>query len=131
MRIPRHLIEEMIAHAREDAPNECCGMVGGRDGEAATLHRTRNALASPFSYDIDSQDLIRTYNEITGRGDELVAIYHSHTRSAAVPSQTDINLAQYPDSLYVIVTLEDPDEPGVRGWWIRDGTVEEEQIEIA
>ncbi|HKG36644.1 MAG TPA: M67 family metallopeptidase [Solirubrobacterales bacterium] len=131
MRIPQELIDEMVAHAREDAPNECCGMVGGQDGEARTVHRTRNALASPFSYDIDSKDLIRTYNGITEAGDELVAIYHSHTRSAAQPSQTDINLAHYPDSVYIIVSLEDPDDPDVRGFWIRDGQVEEARLDVA
>ena len=131
MRIPQELIDQMVTHAREDAPNECCGMVGGRDGEARTVHRTRNALASPFSYDIDSKDLIRTYNEITDAGDDLVAIYHSHTRSAAQPSQTDINLAHYPDSVYIIVSLEDSEQPDVRGFWIRDGQVEEEELDVA
>jgi [CysO sulfur-carrier protein]-S-L-cysteine hydrolase len=130
MRIPQALVDEIVAHAREDAPNECCGMVGGRDGTATSLHRTRNALASPFSYDIDSKDLIRAYNDITGRGEDLVAIYHSHTRSAAAPSQTDINLAQYPDSVYLIVSLEDAEHPELRGFWIRDGKVEEEELEV-
>ena len=120
----------MVAHAREDLPNECCGMVGGRDGEARTIHRARNARASPFSYDLDSKDLIRNYNEITDAGDELIAIYHSHTKSAPEPSQTDINLATYPDAVYLIVSLADSENPETRGWWLRDGKVDEERLEF-
>ena len=118
----------MVAHAREDLPNECCGMVGGSDGVARTIHRARNARASPFSYDLDSKDLIRNYNEITDSGDELIGIYHSHTKSAPEPSQTDINLATYPHWRYVIVSLEN--EPVVRVWRIADGRVEEEELDV-
>jgi len=130
VKIPRQLVDEMVAHAREDLPNECCGMIGGRDGEARTIHRARNARASPFSYDLDSKDLIRNYNEITDSGDELIGIYHSHTKSAPEPSQTDINLATYPDAVYLIVSLADPENPEIRGWWLRDGKVDEERLEF-
>jgi proteasome lid subunit RPN8/RPN11 len=130
MRVPRQMLEEMIAHAREEAPNECCGMIGGVDGEAMSLHRTRNAEASPFRYSIDGQELIDTYNAIQASGQELIAIYHSHTGSAAYPSQTDINLAGWPDSVYVIVSLEDPQNPDVRGFWIRDGQIDEAELDV-
>ena len=130
VRIAKDLVALMVDHARDDLPNECCGMVGGSDGVARTVHRARNSRASPFSYDIDPRDLIRNYNEITDAGDELVAIYHSHTKSAPEPSQTDINLATYPDSVYLIISLADPEQPEVRGWWIRDGKVDEERLEL-
>jgi [CysO sulfur-carrier protein]-S-L-cysteine hydrolase len=130
MRVPRQMLEEMIAHAREEAPNECCGMIGGVDGEAMSLHRTRNAEASPFRYSIDGQELIDTYNAIQASGQDLIAIYHSHTGSAAYPSQTDINLAGWPDSVYVIVSLEDPQNPDVRGFWIRDGQIDEAELDV-
>jgi proteasome lid subunit RPN8/RPN11 len=130
MRVPHQMLEEMIAHAREEAPNECCGMIGGVDGEAMSLHRTRNAEASPFRYSIDGQELIDTYNAIQASGQDLIAIYHSHTGSAAYPSQTDINLAGWPDSVYVIVSLEDPQNPDVRGFWIRDGQIDEAELDV-
>ena len=85
---------------------------------------------SPLRYDIDSRDLIRIMTEIEEDGLELGAIYHSHTRSDPVPSQTDINLAFYPDSLYVIVGLAG-EEPDVRAWEIRDRQVSERPIEVA
>ena len=130
MRIQRSLIEEMIAHAREEAPNECCGIVTGSSGVASTLHRATNAFASPLRYEIEPKDLLRIYGHSQERGEEFVLIYHSHTGSPAAPSQTDINTATYPESLYVIVSLEHPDEPVVRGFWIRDGEVAEEALDV-
>jgi [CysO sulfur-carrier protein]-S-L-cysteine hydrolase len=130
MKISRQMLDEMIAHAREEAPNECCGMIGGVDGEAVSIHRTRNAEASPFRYSIDAQELIDTYNEIEASGQDLTAIYHSHTGSAAYPSQTDINLAGWPNAVYVIVSLQDADAPEIRGFWIREGKIEETPLDV-
>jgi [CysO sulfur-carrier protein]-S-L-cysteine hydrolase len=130
MKISRQMLDEMIAHAREEAPNECCGMIGGVDGDAVSIHRTRNAEASPFRYSIDAQELIDTYNEIEASGQDLTAIYHSHTGSAAYPSQTDINLAGWPDAVYVIVSLQDADAPEIRGFLIREGKIEETPLDV-
>ena len=126
------MIDEIVAHATEEAPNECCGMIGGRDGGATTLYRAANAEASPLRYVVDPHDQLRIMNEIEQRGEELAAIYHSHTGSRAYPSQTDINLAEaWPEPLYVICSITDPDAPDVRAFAIRDGGVEESPIEIA
>ncbi len=129
MRIPRHLLDEVIAHAREDAPNECCGMIASSDGEAIAVHRARNTAASPFKYEMDGMEQYRIQTAIEDAGYELGAIYHSHTRSAPEPSQTDINLAFYPEALYVIVGLKSP-QPDVRAWRIVDGAVSEATLEI-
>lgn len=132
MRIPKGLIEEMIAHARADVPDECCGMVSGTNGEAAEVFRARNSQQSPLRYEIHPQDQIRVMGEIDDRDEELAAIYHSHTKSPAYPSQTDINLAaNWPDPLYVIVSLEHPDAPDVRAFEIRDGAVSEAELVVA
>jgi len=124
------MVEEMIAHAREEAPNECCGMIGGADGSATTVYRSINAEASPLRYSLDASDQFRIMQEMEQRGEELVGIYHSHTGSAAHPSQTDVNLAAYPDAVYVIVSLEDPQNPDVRGFWIRDGQIDEAELDV-
>ncbi len=129
MRIARELFEEMVAHAREDAPNECCGMVATRDGEAVKVYRAINAAASPLRYEIDGAEQYRIQMEIDDQDLELGAIYHSHTRSEPVPSQTDINLAFYPDAVYVIVGLADGDAD-VRAFTIRDGQVGEAELEV-
>lgn len=106
-------------------------MVGGRDGEATTVYSLENAEASPFRYSISPQDLFQTIRRIEEAGEELVAIYHSHTKSEAYPSQTDVNLAEaWPDPLYLICSVADTDSPVVRGFAIRDGEVEEVELEI-
>ncbi|MGI8631968.1 MAG: Mov34/MPN/PAD-1 family protein [Solirubrobacterales bacterium] len=130
MKISRELVEEIIAHAREEAPNECCGMVGGEDGTAQTVYRATNAEASPLRYSISAQDLLRITNAIDDAGQQLTAIYHSHTRSPAWPSQTDVNLAFYPDAVYVIVSVVGDGEPEVRCFHIVDGQISEAQLAI-
>ncbi len=122
MRIERSLYDEIVAHAVQDAPNECCGMIASRDGEAVKVYRATNTAASPLRYEIDGAEQYRIQMEIDDLGLELGAIYHSHTRSEPYPSQTDINLAFYPDALYVIVGLAGSD-PDVRAYAIRDGQV--------
>jgi len=121
MRIARSLIDEMVAHAREDLPNECCGMVGGSDGEATSVIRVENSAASPLRFEMDPQGQYDALKTIEDGGGELLAIYHSHTKSAAYPSQTDVNQAvNWPDAIYVIVSLEDSDRPDVKAYWLKD-----------
>jgi proteasome lid subunit RPN8/RPN11 len=130
MRIAQRLVDEMVAHAREDLPNECCGMVGGADGEARTVYRAANAEASPFRYSIDAKEQFRLMQEIEGAGEELVGIYHSHTKSPAYPSQTDVNLAGWPDAVYLIASLANAGAPEVKGFWIRDGQISEAELVV-
>src|ERR671938_682807 len=129
MRISRRLLDEVVAHARAEAPNECCGMIASRDGEAVAVHRATNAAASPLRYEMDGMEQYRVQTAIEDAGQALGAIYHSHTRSDPVPSQTDINLAFYPESLYVIVGVKGP-EPDVRAWTIVDGAVAEAELVV-
>lgn len=130
MRITRELFDQMVAHALQDAPNECCGVLGTKDGEAVKLYRATNIHASPLRYQIDDRELLGIYNDSEQAGLEMGLIYHSHTRSDPYPSQTDINLARgWPEALYVIVGTATP-EPVVRSFWIRDGAVTETELHI-
>jgi proteasome lid subunit RPN8/RPN11 len=129
MRIPREMYEQMIEQAREEAPNECCGMIATRDGQAINVYRATNAAASPLRYEIDGAEQYRIQMQIYDSDLELGAIYHSHTRTEPVPSQTDINLAFYPDALYVIVGLA-AGEPEVRAFTIRDGQVAQAELVV-
>jgi [CysO sulfur-carrier protein]-S-L-cysteine hydrolase len=133
MRIPRALVDEMVAHAREDLPNECCGLVGGADGVAQTVYRARNEFASPFSYRVDGKDQYRIIEkEMRGRGEELLAIYHSHTKSPAYPSQTDLNeAASWPDQAYLIVSLAEPESPEVKAYWLKDMKIADAALDIS
>jgi proteasome lid subunit RPN8/RPN11 len=127
--ISRELMDEIVAHAREDAPNECCGMIASDNGRAVAVHRATNAAASPLRYEIEPQDQYRIEMSIEDAGLELGAIYHSHTRSAPYPSQTDVNLAFHPHAVYVIVGVAEP-EPEVRAFRIVEGAVEEAALTI-
>jgi len=130
MKVPQSLLDEMIEHAKEDAPNECCGLIGGVDDEAKSLHRAKNKAASPLRYEIDSKEQLQIYKAILDAGEDIVGIYHSHTKTAAIPSQTDINLANgWPDPVYFIVSLENPDEPYIRGFRIEGHSVEDVDIQ--
>ena len=123
------MLDEIVAQARAEAPDECCGLIGTRDGEAVRLLKLRNAAASPLRYEIDPKDQLRAFDELDDAGLDLGIIYHSHTRSAPEPSQTDINLARYPDSLYMIVGVAGPDDD-VRLWRIADGQVAQAAFEV-
>jgi proteasome lid subunit RPN8/RPN11 len=130
MRISRALYDEMVAHAQADAPNECCGMIATTDGEAVEVYRAENAAHSALRYEIDGAEQYRIQMAIDDAGHDLGAIYHSHTRSAPYPSQTDINLAFYPEALYVIVGLAGA-EPEVKAYEIRDGQVQDAELTIS
>jgi proteasome lid subunit RPN8/RPN11 len=130
LKLPQEHVDGMIAHAREDLPNECCGIIAGdSDGNATELYRAVNAEASPYRYSVDPQDLLRIYREVDGKGWEFLAIYHSHTQTEAYPSPTDVRLAAWPDAYYVLVSLRD-EEPVVRAFRIVDGAIDEEPLAI-
>ena len=133
MRVPSEIYEQLMAHAEQDAPNECCGLIGGRDGAATSLYRARNAEASPLRYRIADQEVFDVRKQIEEKGEDLVAIYHSHTASPAYPSQTDINLAfwewskdgqteralAWPGTIYLIASLAEGEKP-LRGFDITE-----------
>lgn len=131
MKVAQRQIDEMVEHARADAPNECCGLIGGAADEVQSIHRAGNAEASPFRYSVAPREQLEIMNRIEEDGQEMVGIYHSHTRTPAYPSQTDINLASgWPDAVYFIVSLEHDDEPVVRAFRINGSTVEDVDLQI-
>jgi [CysO sulfur-carrier protein]-S-L-cysteine hydrolase len=131
MRIAQSLIDEMVAHARADLPNECCGMVGGSDGEARVVVPIANSAASPLRYEMDPQGQFDGLKAIEGDGMELLGIYHSHTKSAAYPSQTDVNQAvAWPEQIYVIVSLAEEDAPDVKAYLLKDLKIADVEISV-
>ncbi len=122
--------DEIIAHAREDYPNECCGLLFGVNGRAERLLRMENVEHSPLNYRVDSQKLLEAFEAMEAIGLDLVGIYHSHTHSPAEPSRTDIALAGYPDAHYLIVSLANQEEPVLRAFLINNGVVVEQPIKV-
>ncbi len=126
--LPLEYYNEMIAHLQAEAPNEGCGLLAGRDGQIFKHYRARNAERSPVLYSIDAKELLGCIRDMDAQGWELLAIYHSHTHSQAYPSATDVKLAYYPDSVYLIISLEDSQQPVVRGFRIVEGVITEEEM---
>jgi len=118
LKISPELLDEVIAHARRDAPAECCGIVATRGGEAVSVHELENIHHSPLRFEMNGLKLFNLITELEDQGLDLGAIYHSHTRSAAYPSQTDVNFARdWPGIEWLIIGLSG-DEPEARSYLI-------------
>jgi proteasome lid subunit RPN8/RPN11 len=134
--IPRAIIDGMVAHAREDLPNECCGILAGRGARAEKLYRIANAEKSPFRYRMDDKELMKALREIDDDDRELLVIYHSHVKHPAYPSATDVRMAQwpgtdtpidiFPDAYYVLISLRgEPPEVKAYKIAVAEGTITE------
>jgi [CysO sulfur-carrier protein]-S-L-cysteine hydrolase len=128
------IVEAMVQHARAEDPNEACGLIVGDrpaadGGEALRWEPTRNKAASPFRYEIDPADLLRLTLATDDAGETFWAIVHSHVRTAARPSPTDVGLALYPDALYIVVSLA-AEAPEVRAWRIVGGSMFEVELRV-
>jgi proteasome lid subunit RPN8/RPN11 len=133
--LPADVAAEVLAHARAVLPDEACGLLSGTlaSGQATRFHPARNVEASPLRYNVHPEDLVRITFAIEDAGEELVAIFHSHTRSAAVPSPTDRRAAMYPDAFHLLATLADPDAAladALRAWRIAGGEATEVPLRI-
>ena len=119
----------ILEHCRREAPLEACGILAGRDARVSRVHPLTNADRSRTSYLIEPREQLRVMGEIWDRREELLAIFHSHPASPAYPSSRDVELAFYPDSRYIIVSLRNP-EPEIRCFLIREGQIAEEPLKI-
>lgn len=137
LQISQKLIDQMVAHARQDHPDEACGVIAGpaNSDRPERFIPMVNAARSPTFYEFDSADLLRLYKEMDARNEDPVVIYHSHTATEAYPSRTDISYASEPFAHYVLIsTRETGTEDGpyeLRSFRIVDGVVEEEEIVVS
>lgn len=127
-RLDRRTHADLIEHARSDFPYEVCGLLAGKDGRLVKHYRIPNAARSMTFYNMDPQAMLAAMNEMDDNEWDVLGIYHSHTHTEAYPSATDVELAFYPDAVYLIVSLQDPDNPVVRAFDIVDGTVTERTL---
>jgi [CysO sulfur-carrier protein]-S-L-cysteine hydrolase len=126
--------DQILAGARKAAPAECCGLIGGAGEQVSSIYPLHNVAADPnVSYEAAPEDLFAAQRQMRDRGEELLAIYHSHPRSAEpTPSETDVRLAYYPEAVYFIIGLAGP-QPVARAFRIseREGRWEEVEYVIA
>lgn len=126
--LEKRFAEEMIAHAFAENPCEACGMVAGVDGRVEKFFAATNILQSPIRYELEPREQLAIMQEMDEKGWELVGIFHSHPRSQAYPSSTDLNLAYYPDCLYFIASLANPKSPVLRAFRIAGKCIDEEEL---
>jgi len=133
--VPRAIYDEMIAQARSELPNECCGILAGRIPETeiekqgfevrvARRYALVNATASPTEYLSDARSMFEAVRDMRRLGLDVVAVYHSHPASAPVPSRTDLAQNYSPDVMNFIISLQNA-EPQIRGWWLEENTFRE------
>ncbi|MCZ2112111.1 MAG: M67 family metallopeptidase [Dehalococcoidia bacterium] len=133
IRIRRAHLEAMIAHALEDAPIECCGLIGAKDGTAVAIHRAKNREASPYRFSIDPLETRRIEERIEEEGGQLFGFYHSHTGSDPIPSPTDIRMMGTffgPPFVHFVIGVADRENPVTRCWYIENGTRTEQEFEV-
>ena len=136
LRIDEEIRDAIVAHAKQDHPNEACGVVAGPEGSDRPERFVPmvNAASSPTFYEFDPTDLLKLYREMDDRDEEPVVVYHSHTATEAYPSRTDIGLAMEPNAHYVLVsTREHGNSDGpveFRSYRIVDGDVTEEEVVV-
>ena len=119
--------DALAAHARSDFPFEVCGLLAGKDGQVTKHYEIPNAARSMTYYSMDPKSMLHAMNEIDDEDWELLAIYHSHTHTEAFPSPTDVELAFYPEAVYLIISLQE-ENPVIRGFNILDGTITERTL---
>ena len=131
--IPRELYDKVVAHARQDHPDEACGVLAGPAGtdRPDRFIAMTNAERSPTFYRFDSAEQFRVWQDMDDKGEEPVVIYHSHTATQAYPSRTDISYASEPQAHYVLVSTRDEDQTEFRSYRILDGVVTEEPVTVA
>ncbi|MBI2059126.1 MAG: M67 family metallopeptidase [Nitrospirae bacterium] len=136
LRIPQSIICEMWKHGLEEYPNECCGLLAGRGNEVERFYRVENKLKSPTRFLMEPRDQLRAFKEMDKAGIELQVIYHSHTRSPAYPSGTDLELAVFPEVNYLLMSFQwvlpqqrDP-FPDTQVYWITNGSITPARADI-
>ncbi|MCW2776451.1 MAG: peptidase [Frankiales bacterium] len=130
LELPRQMLDEIVAHARRDHPDEACGVVAGKDGRATRVIVMENAERSPTFYRFDAQEQLRVWRSMDDADEVPFVIYHSHTATEAHPSRTDISLASEPDAHYLLVSTRSETEEEVRSFRIVDGQVAEEALTV-
>jgi [CysO sulfur-carrier protein]-S-L-cysteine hydrolase len=128
--VPADIRDAMIAHAEAALPNESCGLLAGRDGRAERFYPMRNADDSPVTYRLDPTEQLHAFNQIEADGLDLIGIFHSHTHTEAYPSETDRRQAFYPEAHYLLLSLAERPDPVLRGFSIRDGSIDEQEVRI-
>lgn len=128
--LPSEMLDRVLAHARRDHPDECCGVIAGRDGVATRLFAMQNAERSTTGFTFDSAEWLRVYREIDGADEQFLAVYHSHTMTEAYPSRTDIAWSRETEFQHWLLVSTRAETDEIRAYTIVDGQVTEEPVQV-
>lgn len=128
--IPFPIYRKIIDHARQGAPLEVCGILGGLKGRVSVIYQIRNTDSHPRRFTMDPVQQIDAFRDLECAGLDMVAFYHSHPEGPDCPSPEDIRLAYYPDVFSIIVSLADPEKPTVKAFRISEGKVDPEDLTV-
>lgn len=116
-------------HARREHPSECCGLLSGKNGSITDIHPVRNDADKPETrYFATPEDLFAAMRRIREAGQSLLGVYHSHPRTPAYPSTSDVEMAFYPEAYYFIISLEPSVE--LRAFKIEGSKIKDVQLSI-
>ena len=128
IRLPKELSDEMVRHAREEYPRECCGMLAGEHSVISKLFKIKNIAQRIDEYELDPLEQVHAFEEIDRLSLKLLGVYHSHPDHPCYPSRLDIHQAFYPDTLFFIISISDFQQPRIRSFKMHAGKVYEEEI---
>ncbi len=130
LELPQAMVDRVLAHARRDHPDECCGIIAGRDGAATRVVPMTNAERSPTGFVFDPQEQLRVWRSLDDADEDLLVVYHSHTMTEAYPSRTDVRWsANTPGTSWLLVSTRSDDDE-VRSYRISDGVITEEEVRV-
>ena len=130
LKIPKIIHDRILEQARAEKPNECCGILAGRGETVEQLYPMTNSHHSPVTYMMDPKEQFAAFKDMRARDIDLLAIYHSHPHTAAYPSATDVRLAYYPETAYLIISLQDPKNSVLNAYRIIENKITQEGLEI-
>jgi proteasome lid subunit RPN8/RPN11 len=128
--IPQAIVSRIVAQARSELPNEACGLLAGKEGEAMEQYPLTNVDHSPEHFSFDPKEQFRVLREARAQGWQVIANYHSHPASPARPSEEDIRLAFDPNITCIILSLQEKENPVIKAFSIREGQVRPVEIKI-
>lgn len=131
LNIPTHIFEQMAEQARTEAPIEACGILAGTNGRVEKLYRMTNTEKRGDHFMMDPKEQFAVVKDIRSSSLELLAIYHSHPETPARPSTEDIRLAMTPNVVYLILSLQNGNDPDLKGFYVDNGTVIDVPVEIS
>lgn len=128
--LKKELFSRVVRHCNREFPNEACGILAGRLGKVESVYEMTNVDKSPSNFFMDSKEQLKVMKEIRNLGLDFMGIYHSHVACEAYPSKMDVELAFYVEVSYVIITIQDRNNPRIRSFRIVEGNITEEEVRL-